>query len=68
MSSEPIKIGTFSLDDRLVLTPFPNGGWVVSALEGASHLGSNDLGAYSTAEAMIDALSSALIRSDGDEE
>lgn len=56
-----MKIDAFESDKPLMLIPYPNGGWVIEQPEPA-HTGINakNLGAYSSAEDMLQALDVAL--------
>ncbi|MGI3163099.1 hypothetical protein [Pseudooceanicola sp. 200-1SW] len=54
------KIGAFSTEDPLILRMMPNGGWVISQRSDDTRLMDKELGAYSTAREMLDALASAL--------
>lgn len=53
-------IGAFNAADPLSLRMVENGGWVVSQHAGKSGVIPRDLGAYSCAREMLDALSSVL--------
>jgi hypothetical protein len=53
------QIGVFKTDAPIVLEMAPNGGWVVSQGDDPRCI-PNRIGAYSSAEHMLDALSSAL--------
>ena len=72
MSDQPDELGDYALkpsdglvalekDKPMILTPFPNGGWTI--VQGGKDFGGIplDVGAYSNATDMIDALSLALI-------
>lgn len=54
------KIGEFWNDKPLLITPFPNGGYTVQQGGGEMMRGA-ELGAYSNAQDMLDALANALI-------
>ena len=57
-----MKIATFTLQDVLCLEQAPNGGWTIQARSSTHGMGEMPrmLGAYSSAEDLIDALSGAL--------
>lgn len=59
MQNQP-KIGDFTTDAPLVLRATPNGGWLVSQQVWCADCPTM-LGAYSTVEEMLDALTSALV-------
>ena len=52
-------IDVFATDAPLVLEMAPNGGWIVSQVSGRG-IEPKKLGAYSSAQDMLDALSDAL--------
>lgn len=55
------KIGVFRNDQPIILRPAPNGGWIVS--QGAERMGemASEIGAYTTAKEMLDALAFAMM-------
>ncbi len=60
------KIGAFNPASGLELLQAKNGGWVVYERSAERHLMPSMLGAYSNANDMIEALSSALITTTSD--
>lgn len=62
-----MKIGVFKADVPLTLTPCQNGGWVVTQGTAGAMIIPANLGAYSHAEDMLDALSEALVHPANDE-
>ena len=55
------SIGVFKTDQPLQLKPMPNGGWVVSQGPADPGFMATDLGAYSSAQDMIQVLGDALV-------
>lgn len=55
------SIAPFTHTENLILHPFPNGGWVVTQEGPISGDRDARLGAYSSAEDMLKALSDALM-------
>ena len=64
MSKRPF-LDAFEATDVLMLKPAPNGGWVVGADKGDPGARPRTVGAFTDAQDMIDALSSALLPEDG---
>jgi hypothetical protein len=55
-----MNIGVFKTDQPIMIEPYPNGGWVVTQRDENPSIQPVRLGAYSTAEDMLSALSDAL--------
>ena len=56
----PEPIGTFSTKSDLILTPAPNGGWIISEKSDLGGVEPKVLGAFSTASEMLRSLEFAL--------
>lgn len=63
MSDKP-KIGEFDNGQPIILTPFPNGGWIIQSRAECRGEYDNDLGAYSTIHDALAALRFALAPDD----
>jgi len=61
MNSEEISIGKIETDEPLILEQAPNGGWVVLQNSKDMRAAPPMIGAYSSAQDMIKALSVALL-------
>jgi hypothetical protein len=59
-SKLPEPIGPFSTSSDLILTPAPNGGWIISEKRDEYDTGPKVLGAFSTTSDMLRSLEFAL--------
>ena len=61
-----MEIDAFKLDEPLILTPHPNGGWTVAQWSYEPGRSGALLGAYSSVDDMLDALTEALSNKEAD--